>query len=384
MSTEVMSSRERMLAALRGQETDRIAWSPLIVGYYTMGLPEPLRGNNVSTQRAIGADILERDYDVWCQSLDWGIPVLDGRGLFPPTRVTRAGGVELTQQWHGDQLLRVYKTPAGSVRETYEKRESSPWLPFPTEPIVKTLDDLKVLRYIVETIQFQPTFEVFQEMDRQIGEDGLAAASSPTSPFQTLMELQLGVQQFYYFLADHPSEIEETLEVCHIKNLEACRIIADSPAQVVIIYENTSTSYMSPWMFSKYVLPHLNEYSDLYHQAGKIVLIHACGKLKDVAGLLATGRYDGVCDMAPAPTGDLDLVEAKQRWGNSLVAMGGIDCTSFISLSPQAMKTYVLEMLEQVSHYRGVILGSGDAVPLGTPMEALQAVTEAVKEFGHG
>ena len=384
MSTEVMSSRERLLAALRGEETDRIAWSPLIVGYYTLSLPQPLAGDNVATQRAIGCDILERDADVWCQSFDWGIPTLGGSERQTPGSTSRSGTVEVAQHWTGDQFVRVYDTPVGSVREVYEKRDSSPWLAFPTEPLVKSLEDLKVLRHIVKAIEFRPTFESFREVDRMIGEEGLAAASSPTSPFQTLMELQLGVERFYYFLADHPAEIEETLEVCHAKNLEACRMIAGSPAQVIILYENTSTSYMSPRMFSRYVLPHLNAYADLYHQAGKIVLVHACGKLRDVADLLAEGRYDGVCDMAPAPTGDLGLVEAKQRWGDRLVAMGGIDCTSFVSLSPEAMKDHVRKMLEAMSGYRGVILGSGDAVPFGTPMETLQAVTEAVREGGTG
>ena len=34
MSTEVMSSRERLLAALSGQEVDRIPWSPCRDDYF--------------------------------------------------------------------------------------------------------------------------------------------------------------------------------------------------------------------------------------------------------------------------------------------------------------------------------------------------------------
>ena len=34
MSTESMSSRERIMAALQGQDVDRIPWSPCIDGYF--------------------------------------------------------------------------------------------------------------------------------------------------------------------------------------------------------------------------------------------------------------------------------------------------------------------------------------------------------------
>jgi uroporphyrinogen-III decarboxylase len=196
-----------------------------------------------------------------------------------------------------------------------------------------------------------------------------------------LLEVEMGLECFHYFLVDYPDELETLMEAMHAKNMEACKIIAESPAEVVILYENTSTSYMSPPMFAQYILEHLNEYADLYHTFDKIVLIHACGKLKDIAEELGLGRYDGICDIAPPPTGDLDLAKAKSIWGEQKVAMGGIDATVFMSLSPAEMKEHVRGILEGISSYRGVILGSGDAVPAGTPLETLIAVTEAVEEF---
>jgi hypothetical protein len=34
MSTETMSGRERIMAALRGRDVDRMPWSPCIDGYF--------------------------------------------------------------------------------------------------------------------------------------------------------------------------------------------------------------------------------------------------------------------------------------------------------------------------------------------------------------
>lgn len=385
MATETMSSRERLMAALRHEETDRIPWSPLISGYFSLGLPEPLRGNDIETQRAVGADIMERLLSlVYHPSLPAAIPAFQATGMDPVETVIHCDKVEMREIRKGDQLQRVYETPIGTLKETYEGRNSSPWMMFPVEYKIKTLEDLKLYRYIVEAQQYQPTYDRFIRTSQEIGDDGLATTPAPISPFQMLLEVELGVEQFHYFLADYPEEMEELMELMHAKNLEACGIIAESPAEVVIIYENTSTSYMSPYMYPRYILRHLNDYADLFHEAGKIVLIHMCGKLKDVAEEIGQGRYDGICDIAPPPTGDLDLAEAKRMWGDHLVATGGIDATAFASLSPERMKEHVWEILERIAPYRGVILGSGDAVPFGTPLETLRSVTKTVREFKLG
>ena len=372
-----MSGRERLMAAFRHQETDRIPWSPLICGYYSLGFPEPLRGNDLAIQRAIGCDICERTTTI-VYSQAYGA---DTQAVMRK-EVVAAKKIDVRDTWSGDELLRVFETPIGTLQERYLRRETSPWILFPVEGKVKTIEDLKVLRYIYEAERYEPAnYAEFVALDREIGDDGLNAASAPISPFQALLEVDLGVERFHYFLADYPDEMKETMEVMHAKYLEAARIVAESPAEVVIIYENTSTSYMTPYMFPQYVLPHLNEYVDLCHAGGKLVIMHMCGKLKNAVKEIAQGHYDGICDMAPLPTGDLDLAEAKEAWGTKLSVWGGIDATAFAHLTPQQMKVHATGIMERIAKYRGVILGSGDAVPLGTPLETLQAVTEAVNEF---
>ncbi|NIM92405.1 MAG: hypothetical protein GTO18_01650 [Anaerolineales bacterium] len=382
MSTETMSSKERIMAALHHQETDRIPWSPLISGYFSLGLPESLHGNDLEVMRSIGADIIERLQSlVYIPTLPQYIPAL-GPTISGRVESTNAkGDLNIREIRDGDQLIRIYETPIGSLQEIYERRDSSPWMAFPVEYKIKSLEDLEIYRYVTEAQYFVPSYESFITVCELIGDDGIATTPGPISPFQTLLEVELGVERFYYFLADYPDEMDGLMEIMHAKNLEACEIIAESPAEVVILYENISTSIMSPHMFGDYVQGHLNEYADLYHAAGMKVLVHACGKLKDIADEIGEGHYDGVCDIAPEPTGDLSLSEAKRIWGDRKVAMGGIDATAFVSLTPDTMKQHVRSICERIAGYRGVVLGSGDAVPFGTPMENLKAISDVVKEL---
>jgi len=380
MPTIQMTGRERLLAALQKREVDRIPWSPLICGYYTLGLPEPLKGDDIATQREIGCDILERYAVTYRPVADIRIPIVGFRKV--DLRTVKIGRVEITNAWKDQVLVRTFVTPVGTLRDRYVTTEASPWLMYAKERKIKNLDDIRAYHYLVEAQQYYQTYDYYLEISQKIGDEGVAATDSPYTPFQTLLEIDIGIQNFHYLLHDRPKEMMELMKKMHQKNLEACQLVADSPAEVVIIYENTSTSYMSPYMFNKYCIDHLNEYTGILHQRGKIVLIHMCGTLKAIAEDVGKGNYDGISDMAPPPTGDLELVEAKKKWGDRKVIVGGIDATSFVSLKPHELKEHVWHTLDQLPDYRGVILGSGDVVPMGTPMENLKAITQAVKEYG--
>ncbi len=51
-----MTSRERILAACRMQEVDRVPWSPLLDGYFLSGLPGEPRPSDIGIFRETGAD----------------------------------------------------------------------------------------------------------------------------------------------------------------------------------------------------------------------------------------------------------------------------------------------------------------------------------------
>lgn len=382
MPTLRMTKRERLLAALRKQEVDRIPWSPLICGYYTLGLSESLKGDDIATQREIGCDILERYALTYRPVADIRTPIVNLRKIDLGT--VKIDRVEITNTWIEEVLVRTFDTPVGTLRDRYVTTVSSPWLMFAKERKIKTLDDIRAYHYLIDAQQYYPTYDYYLEVSQEIGDEGIAATDAPYTPFQTLLEIDIGVQNFHYLLHDHPKEMIDLMTKMHQKNLEACQLVADSPAEVVIIYENTSTTYMSPYMFNKYIIDHLNEYTEILHQGEKLVLIHMCGKLQAITEEVGKGCYDGITDIAPPPTGDLELAEAKNKWGERKVVIGGIDATSFVSLKPHELKGLVWNILDQLPDHRGVILGSGDVVPLSTPLENLKAVTEAVKEYGLG
>jgi uroporphyrinogen-III decarboxylase len=235
--------------------------------------------------------------------------------------------------------------------------------------------------YLVEHEEFAPAFEAFREVDARIGDRGIPTATVPHTPIQHLLVIHMGISGFYYTLNDHPEEMAAMMDLMHERNLEVLQILMDSPAEVCIQYENTGTSYVSPKMYERFEMPPIDVYADRLHSANKIYLVHMCGKLRGLADLIGRGRHDGSADIAPPPTGDWTLADARRAWPDKLI-VGGLDSVGMAMKSRDEVRQHAREVLRSIAPGDGIILGSGDAVALGTPPENLKAVTEVVEEMG--
>jgi uroporphyrinogen-III decarboxylase len=239
--------------------------------------------------------------------------------------------------------------------------------------------------YAMETARYEPKFDFFRKTVSELGDDGLVTTTGPASPMEHLINLEMGVEAMSYALADDPATMEECFEIMHQIQLQAYRLIAESEAEVVISYENLSTTLTSPKNYTGFDLRHCNDYADICHDAGKIYMTHMCGRLAGFAEVLPQSRQDGFIDIAQAPTGDIKFGEAKRTWAKGRVLAGGIDATATTSLDAAGIRRYVHELLDEVRSESGdlnrFILGTGDALAKETPMEILHAITQAVRDY---
>ncbi len=347
------------MAALRGEEVDRIPWSPCMDGYYTSSLPE--QGYNmdlIETLRFLRSDIMERH-----------VPIVEAV----------CSQVSVREVSRGDTITYEYMTPVGTL---VEERKRSGKTIYRSKYLLRSVEDIKVYQYIIEHTSYQPCFDEFLERDRFIGDDGLATPSGNLTPIQSLLQHLMGVEGVVYNLADYPQEMNELLEAMHQHNLKSYGLLAESPAPVVFTYEDTSTTVMSADMYLTYSAPQLDEYAKILHEGGKVFITHMCGKLKGFAHLIGAGAMDGVDSLCPPTTGDLWAHEARGLWGEDKVIIGGIEPPSLVWMSVRETVEYVTEVLNRMAPGKAFILSSGDAVAYGTPIENLLAVTAVIEQRG--
>lgn len=386
-----MNSRERILAALNRQPVDRIPFVPCLNAYAIRGFsPRYQTMKRWDVLRELGIDLLIR--------FRVGVRVRPPIVIVPPQK----GPIELlssdSRQWSmcqpatekicikeevkGDLTQVTLETPIGVLRCGWRFLSTSDY-PFPVEHLLKTVNDFEIYHYILEHTIVEPAYEEILDTLNAVGDEGTCEAAGGPTPVHTLLEYLIGIEKFYYCLMDYPKETEKLLD--HIMEIrrQEYRILAESPAPIVVTGEDTSTTVMSPVYMERWEFPALNEFSDILHSCGKIHLVHMCGKLQNAMHILVKCHFDGIHDATPPPTGDLDFRMAREHLcaaGKCLV--GGIDCNAFVNLSPEQLEDYIMKRLDEVAPGTGFLLGSGDTVPFGTSIKNLQAIVRTLEMHG--
>lgn len=381
-----MSGRERVLAALKGQPVDRIPFVPLIGPYTLMDMPEEVAGKPMArgfdplrmtaAARALGCDLMIRHVAATAPSRV-NAPHLESLGAFAPP-------VEATAEFRDSELSETLTTPVGTVTGRWKFTDRVGIIPHFVKYVVNNHEEMKVFHYAVDHMNTEPVAaddDAFLRIDRAIGDDGIATASISSSPFMYLIEFVFGLENTYCLLHDHREEVEDIVEKLHGSLKRYVEVLATSPAEVVIQYENTSTTLLSPTIFRRYCLPYLNDYADILKEAGKIYLIHMCGTLRALVDDIGRGRFDGICDVAPYPTGDLSLDEAASKLPGKAV-IGGIDPNTFICQDGERVKAEVSSLIQRVKPFKGVMLGSADVTPRGARIENFRLIRGLVDTLG--
>lgn len=378
-----MNSRQRLMAILNKEKgQDRPAWSPLIDGYYLSSLPKDK--DIIDVFREIDADVMERHVFTWNSNFEnkkIGVDSYNDNKI----EFTENGVIvrkELRNVEKGTLAIEEFEIPGHvlTMKSIYTKE--SPFIPFPLEHYIKTPEDIEAYIYVKEREEYTEKFADFTKEDKRIGDYGIATDTGPTSPIQAIIQHLTGIEKFYtLFLSDYPKELEKLIEVMHEKNIEVYQLIAKSPADVVIDYENTSTTLVSPKIYEKYSLNYINDYADILHEKNKIFLTHRCGKLKNLIDLLKKGKDDGIIDISPEPTGDLNIWDAWESLPDKIV-QGGLDPTFLTQWPTKKVKDYVNLILSKTGSSNRLIIGTADATPKDAKIENLIAVGEAINDRG--
>jgi uroporphyrinogen-III decarboxylase len=350
-----MTGKERVQAVLKHDSTDRLAFVPCIDPYFRSGLETPYDTMDIyELQAYCGTDMLR---GVCCYKTRFDETVQ-----------------HIHQEDKAAQIIDIYKTPLGDLREVQTFTEQSPYIPFPTEHLIKQIEDLKIYRYLLHHTMIKPDYDNINAIIKKFDTLMVSCSVEDTS-FRQLLTKKIGVKNFVYLFYENQSEIEETLSdlAAHFNKL--LEVSVQGPAEVFICYENTNITNSSMDWFENYELPLLNTYADIVHQYGKKLLIHMCGRIQLLLEKIVNARFDGIIDVSPPPTGDLDIMQAIPVFSKrKKILAGGIECNTFVQIDLKKFEEKVSDFLNQIPDLSCFMLGSGDAVPKGTTLKHFEVI----------
>ena len=287
---------------------------------------------------------------------------------------TDAKPIETVQHVDGPTTTIEYRTRRGTLTEVrYSGRI--------VEHRVKGIADYDALKYVCENRRFCFDEERYRAAEREVGDAGIVTVSIPPSPVQQLVEFDMGVEGFAYQVADHPREVEALMAAMHAKNLELYEVAAASPAEFVMLYENTSTTMISPAMYERYSVDHVKGFVDAMHARGKVAIVHMCGTVGKLLDLIGRTGLDAVDCLTPAPTGDADFSDAIRVWGPGVTIHGVLDPSKWTHRPIEEIEPSIEELLTpEVLKHPFVLCTAADGLP-GIPMEKFTAIGRVMERY---
>ena len=394
-----MTHKERMLKAIRGEWADWLPWTPRIDLWYNANsfrgalpskYPKGITLDEIVDDIGGGYHKITPEFMKVRSAddmIDRGIGVYRLWGM--PHRPELVG-VDREVRQEGDTTHVTYHTPVGSVSYkivyTEEMRKAGISIPWIAEHVIKDPKDYKPVGYIFRNIKVRPAYDNYLDFHRQVGEKGLAVAfgHNAGSPMHHILKQFFDGTKFYLELYDHPNEMRQLCEDIDPFFDQIHRILADSPAEVILYGSNFDEMITYPPLFKNHIMPYLQKFADLIHPKGKFLLCHCDGENKGLLDLIPESGMDVAEAICPQPMTKVTVTEVKKAFREKLTIWGGIPSIALLesSMPDEAFERFMQGLFKEIAPGDRFILSVSDTTPPDGKFERLHRITEMVHEWG--
>jgi uroporphyrinogen decarboxylase len=236
---------------------------------------------------------------------------------------------------------------------------------------IQTHDDMKNLR--IPDPNTDGRLKVFIEATRLFSKRfTLPKTAASAGPFTLAAELT-GVDVITRKIIKDPPMVHEVMEyslqVVQRYNEELIKAGAD-----VIGTAEPTCSLLSAKAFGKMVLPYLQR---LTKSTPIPVTLHICGRANHLIELMCKTGVTGISVDSPT-----DITKIKDRVPPGIIILGNLAPVDILLMKkPEEVRQASLEILQAMEGVPNFALLSGCDLPVGTPMENIEAMISAVKEY---
>lgn len=372
----MVTSKERMLAALSGRMPDRLPctvhqWQQYHLDKYLGGI------DDLGAFRRFG--------------LDAAIAYFEAIGQFWMPEAVAVG--DLSPDWRDETTVvkddpddriihHTITTPHGVLTYKTGGNAYTTWI---TEYLIKEPErDLELIeRYMPVPALDQQSITAAYD---RLGDDGILRGfvwGDQAGSWQHACCLY-GEQEMILAAIDDPAWVHRLLRTLTDKKL---RFIEESLVGAKFDLIETgggagSSTVISPKLHEEFCLPYDREAHEACHAVGQTVVYHTCGGMMPLLELIAANGCDASETLSPPGVGgDVgDPAEVKRRIGDQVCLIGGMNQFQILTDgTPEQVRIEVQRLFESAGQGGGYICSTSDHF-FDSPPENLQAYADAARE----
>lgn len=384
-----MTSRERMLCAMRNQQPDRVPVAPDIsnmIPCRLTGKPfwdiylyqdPPLWRAYIDAVRFFGID-------GWIYNLD-GFYIADPAA--PPAAPTEDTHETVMVEKTAERIVtRSCFQRQGQAREWSHLVTVYPRFDPPTTLIASKIDMARPPEHWqpIEGIKPQKQgFELLAEALALFDHRGVIG-SFAWAPM--LGNPEQGCGYSIYDWCDKPDEVKAWSVECLKDSLAHLKRVLAGPCRPDFILTGGSGTlvFNTPDIVRELTLPGLKEITRLCKEAGVPSQIHCCGPERELVEMAALETdLSSINPLEIAPMGNCNLAEIKKSFGGKLSLMGNLHTTDvMLRGSVKDVRRESLKAIRAAGENGGFILSTGDQCGRDTPDANIREMVNVAKEFG--
>jgi uroporphyrinogen decarboxylase len=335
----VMTSRERVLAALRGEQPDRIPYV------------------EIGVDRALAQRLMS-----------WGEPLSQAASLETnPYSVEEVKSI--ASRLKMDSIYYVLRAPVWAERIPGQDGRL-----FYGDGMIKTESDLSIMKFSDPTDD--SLYTEAREFVRQKG-DYAAFFVTRVGIFPTW--LSMGVENFSVALFENRRFVETVFNRYVDWAVAVAERVCQMGFDVFVTTDDMAfktAPFFSPKVFRDLVLPC---YRRIREKITLPWLIHSDGNiLPFVDDLLSVG----ISGIHPNERGALDIRMMKERYGKRVCLVGNVDLNLLGMGTPREVDHEVLQLVRDVGPGGGYMVSSGNSLAGYLIPENVLAMSEAVQRYG--
>ena len=282
----------------------------------------------------------------------------------------------------GTEIMWSYETALGVIRRVRRWNEQTYSWGIPSWG-VRTERDLKILAYALASRAYAPRWERYAAWDAAVGDCGVVYAAFAYSGMGHLLNYWLGIEGVVDAAIESHAVLRETVDAINVNNLACIDLLAQSPAEVILMGDNFSSDIQPPHFFAEWSRAYYAEAVRRLHAAGKRVAVHIDGRLRGLLKELAAIGVDCADAVTPAPMGDLTPEQCRNEAGPGLILSGGVAPNLWLpEADGAAFKAAVLRWLELAKRSPRIIANAGDQVPPNACEDRIAIMRDLVERYG--
>ena len=226
----------------------------------------------------------------------------------------------------------------------------------------------------------------YEEIDKALEitrENGLGMITSVRGPFSAAWYLY-GLDTFLLLFYEDPDVVEEVLDaMADYASVCAARLIRMGVDAILLQddYGSNLGPFMPPAMFEEFIYPRLKKIVEAVHEVGGKIILHSDGMMMPFLPYVLDAGFDGLHPIQRGAGMDLKLM--KDEYGDRLFFIGNVDQRDLMpNGTPEEVAAQAKECIQVAAKGGGYVLSSDHSVHDDIPVENIEAILKAGREYG--